>query len=80
MPASFKHPLARATCLRTAVAPDGSERPLLVIVTTIALDEAKDGYKKSLVERLSRAAKEHLSRFPNVSEFVLINRLRDWAA
>jgi hypothetical protein len=51
---------------------------MLVIATTLELDRAQKGYKKTFVERLSRAVKEHLSRFPDVAGFVLINRLRDW--
>jgi hypothetical protein len=78
MPGSFKHPLARVACLRPAVSLDGAERLMLVIATTLELDRAQKDYKKTFVDRLSRAAKEHLSRFPNVSGFVLINRLRDW--
>jgi hypothetical protein len=78
MPASFNHPLARGVCLRPAVSLDGAERPMLVVVTTLQLDPSREGYRRSYVERLSRAAKEHLSRFPDVAEFVLTNRLRDW--
>jgi hypothetical protein len=78
MPGSFKHPLARGACLRPAVSLDGAERPLLVVVTTLQLGPNQESYRKSFVERLSRAAKEHLSRFPDVAGFVLINRLTDW--
>jgi hypothetical protein len=78
MPGSFKHPLARAACVRPAVSTDGAERPTLVIATTLELDQAHKGYKKSFVDKLSHAVKEHLSRFPDVAGFVLINRLRDW--
>jgi hypothetical protein len=53
---------------------------MLLVVTTLELDRARKSYKKSLIERLSSAAKDHLSRFPDVAGFVLINRLRDWRA
>jgi hypothetical protein len=78
MPASFNHPLARGACLRTAVSLDGAERPMLVVITTLELDQAQRDYKKTYVDRLSRAAEDHLSGFPNVAGFVLVNRLRDW--
>ena len=45
----------------TAKAQDGSEQQVLVIVTTIPLEPADKGYKKSLVERLSRAAHDYLA-------------------
>ena len=78
MPTKFKHPLARASCLRPAVSLDGAKRSILLVVTTLELDPAHEGYKKSFVERLSRAVEHHLSQFPDVAGFVLINRLRDW--
>ncbi len=78
MSGEFKHPLARAACLRHAVGVDGSERLLLVVVTTLQLDPEGRGYKKAFVDKLSHAAREYLSRLPNPAGFVLINRLRDW--
>ena len=40
---------------------DGGEQRVLVIVTTIPLGPNDKGYKKSLVERLSRAARDYLA-------------------
>jgi hypothetical protein len=80
MPESFKHPLARSACRQLAVSVDGAARPMLVVVTTLQLDPSREGYKKSLVDKLSSAAKEHLSRFPSMAGFVLINCLKDWGA
>ena len=62
----------------TAKGLDDSEQRILVIVTTVALDPAQKGYKKSLVEKLSRAAREHLTESKEAQSFVLVNRLRDW--
>ena len=53
---AFSHPLARGAKVWTAKAHDGGEQRVLVIVTTIPLEPGDKGYKKSLVERLSRAA------------------------
>jgi hypothetical protein len=41
---------------------DGSEHRVLVIVTTMELDPSGRHYKKKLVEKLSRAASEHLKQ------------------
>lgn len=62
----------------TAKGHDGSEQRVLVIVTTIPLDPGEKGYKKSLVERLSRAAREYLGDSSEAASFLLMHRLRDW--
>ncbi len=62
----------------TAKGKDDREQRILVVVTTVALDPGQKGYKKSLVEKLSRAAREHLAESKEAETFVLINRLRDW--
>ena len=64
----------------TAKAHDGSEQRVLVIVTTIPLEPDEKGYKKSLVERLSRAAREHLANSNEAGSFMLVSRLREWNA
>ena len=64
----------------TAKLRDGGEQRVLVIVTTIALDPRKKGYKKSLVERLSLAAEEHLANSSDAASFMLMSRLREWDA
>jgi hypothetical protein len=74
---AFVHPLARGAKVWTAMRGD-SEQRILVIVTTVPLDPGQKGYKKSLVEKLSRVAREHLAESKDAEAFVLINRLRDW--
>ena len=76
---AFSHPLARGAKVWTARAHDGSEQRVLVIVTTIALDPGEKGYKKSLVERLSRAARDYLADSNEAPSFLLMSRLRDWS-
>jgi hypothetical protein len=76
---TFSHPLARAAKVWRAKTHDGGEQRLLVIVTTIPLDEKSKQYKKGLVERLSNAAQKYLTESAAASGFVLINRMRDWA-
>ena len=75
---SFVHPLARGAKVWAAHGQDGGEKRILVIVTTLPLEPGHKGYKKSLVEKLSHAAREHLDESKEADSFVLINRLRDW--
>jgi hypothetical protein len=77
---AFSHPLARGAKVWTAKAQDGSEQRVLVIVTTIPLEPDEKGYKKSLIERLSRAAHDYLVDSKEAASFLLVSRLRDWKA
>ena len=77
---AFAHPLARAAKVWTAKAADDSEQRILVIVTTIPLETGHKGYKKSLVEKLTRAAREYLAESKDAASFVLVSRPREWAA
>ena len=62
----------------TAKAQDGGEQRILVIVTTIPLEPSNKDYKKSLVERLSRAASDYLADSKEAASFLLVSRMRDW--
>jgi hypothetical protein len=77
---AFSHPLARAGKVWTAQANDGAEQRVLVIVTTIPLEPDEEGYKKSLVERLSSAAQAYIAESKEAASFLLMSRLRDWKA
>ena len=77
---AFSHPLARGAKVWTAKAQDGGEQRVLVIVTTIPLEPNDKGYKKSLVERLSRAARDYLADSNEAASFLLMSRMRDWNA
>ena len=76
---AFSHPLARASKVWTAKTHDGAEQRVLVIVTTIPLEPHDRGYKKSLVERLSRAAQDYLTDSNEAALFLLVSRARDWS-
>ena len=80
MSMAFSHPLARGAKVWTAKAQDGGEQRVLVIVTTIPLEPNDKGYKKSLVERLSRAADDYLADSKEAASFLLMSRMRDWNA
>jgi len=75
---AFSHPLARGAKVWTAKGQDGADQRVLVIVTTIALEPSDKGYKKSLVERLSRAAHDYLADSKEAASFLLMSRMRDW--
>jgi hypothetical protein len=75
---SFSHPLARGAKVWVAHGPDDAERRVLVIATTLPLQPDEKGYKKSMIEKLSRAARDHLAGSKEADSFMLINRLRDW--
>ena len=79
MPMAFSHPLARAAKVWTAKTHDGGEQRILVIVTTIPLEPHDRGYKKSLVERLSSAARDYLADSNEAALFLLVSRARDWS-
>ena len=76
---AFSHPLARAAKVWTAKTHEGAEQRVLVIVTTIPLEPGDKVYKKSLVERLSRAARDYLADSNEAPSFLLMSRLRDWS-
>ncbi|MDX7952724.1 hypothetical protein P7D22_16270 [Lichenihabitans sp. Uapishka_5] len=81
MAATFKHPLARdAKVWTTGGGQDGTTRRLLVVITTLELDETHKGFKADKVARLSDAARDWLkTQATEADDFVLINRPRDWA-
>jgi hypothetical protein len=76
---AFAHPLARAAKIWTARGKGDSEQRILVVVTTVPLESEHKGYKKGLVDKLSRAAQSYLDDSKEAVSYVLINRLRDWA-
>jgi hypothetical protein len=76
---TFSHPLARASKVWTASTHDGGEQRVLVIVTTIPLEPNDKGYKKSLVDRLSRAARDYLADSNEAASFLLMSRMREWS-
>ena len=74
----FTHPLARKAKVWPSKASDGSERRMLVVITTIALDPDNERYKQKLVDRLSDAARDYLARSDEAEGFILMNRMKDW--
>ena len=74
----FSHSLARKAKVWPMKSQDGSERHVLVVLTTLELDPESDKYKKKLVDRLSEAAAAYVAERFEVTDFILINRPKDW--
>jgi hypothetical protein len=74
----FRHPLARTARIWRAERLDGSDRSVLVIVTTMELDPKSDRYDERQVQRLSRAASGYLESSSEATAFVLMNQPKDW--
>jgi hypothetical protein len=75
---SFSHPLARRAKVWPMISRDGTRSSVLVIVTTLELDSQSNNFKKRLVERLSAEAADDVAEQSEVSEYILIDRLKDW--
>jgi hypothetical protein len=75
---SFIHPLAKKARTWPMTSRDGSERRVLVIITTLTLDPESEHYKKKLVDRLTDAACEYLSENADITDFIFINRMKEW--
>jgi hypothetical protein len=75
---SFTHPLAKKAKIWPMTSLDGAERRVLVVVTTLELAPENGKYKKKLVERLTAAASSYLEANGGVTDFILINRMKDW--
>jgi hypothetical protein len=75
---SFSHPLAKKAKVWAMKSQDGSERHVLVVLTTLELDPESQKYKKKLVDRLSAEAAAYVAANFEVTDFILINRPKDW--
>jgi hypothetical protein len=75
---SFAHPLAKKAKVWPMNTRDGSDRHVLVIVTSLVLDPQSEKYKKKLVDRLSEAASAYVAGKAGITDFVLINRIKEW--
>jgi cob(I)alamin adenosyltransferase len=80
MTPEFKHPLARRAKVWSSKTRDGVAQPLLVIVTTLALDDKDEDYRKKLVDKLDKAASDYVAQSPELAGFVLVNRPKEWGA
>jgi hypothetical protein len=74
----FSHPLARKAKVWPMKTREGSDRNVLVIVTSLVLDPQSEKYKKKLVDRLSKEASAYVAGNAGITDFVLINRIKEW--
>ena len=76
---AFEHPLARRAGVWTATSGDGTQQRILVVATTVVLDPKNKKYRRSLVDRLSTAARAYLADSNEAEWFVLIDgKPKEW--
>ncbi len=74
----FSHPLARAAKVWPAEVTGGETLQILVVVTTLDLDETSEQYNPEMVEALSAAAQEYIEESDEVDGFLIATRAMDW--
>jgi hypothetical protein len=78
MQKAFKHPLARrATSVRARLR-GGGEQTLLVVLTTLELDESAKAFSSRNVGRLRQAAEAFLTENTEFSGYAIVNRPKEW--
>ena len=76
---TFKHPLARDAKIWQSTGIKGKGQRILVVITTLELDEANRKYRAEKVERLTDAAKTWLAEHASAaSDILFVNRPKDW--
>jgi hypothetical protein len=75
---SFFHPLSKKAKVWPMKSWDGSDRNVLVIVTSLVLDPQSEKYKKKLVDRLTEEASAYVAGKAGITDFILINRMKEW--
>ena len=76
---AFEHPLARKAKVWTALSRDGTQQRILGVATTVVLDPKNKKYRRSLVDRLSNAARAYLADTNEAASFVLIGgKPKEW--
>ncbi len=78
MQKAFKHPLARKATTAKVRLREGGEHALLVILTTLELDESAKGFSKKNVDRLRGAAEAFVADAKELAGFVVVNRPKEW--
>ncbi len=71
---SFSHPLARAAKVWPAEVNTGETFKILVVVTTLDLDEASENYNQQMIDVLSAAAQEYVDGTDEVDGFLIATR------
>ena len=76
----FDHPLARDAKIWQSGGLSGPPRPILIVITSIALSPDQSRFKQKSFDRLTSAIEDWIVAHPDtVSDYVLINRPKTWA-
>jgi hypothetical protein len=78
MQKAFKHPLARKATTAKVRSRDGVEQALLVILTTLELEEGAKSYNAKNVDRLRRDAESFIAENAEFAGYTIINRPKEW--
>ena len=77
---SFSHPLARDAQVWSTGGKKGKAKRLLVIITTLQLNQEQKNFKADKVETLCSAAREWIDGNPEQAvDFLLMNRPKTWS-
>ena len=74
----FKHPLARKATTAKVRLRDGGDGALLVILTTMELDEGAKQFNRKNFDRLNAAARSFLAESDALAGYAIVNRPKDW--
>ncbi len=75
---SFSHPLARAAKVWPAEVTGGQTLQILVVVTTLDLNQDSENYNPEMVGRLSSAAQAYVDGSDEVHGFIIATRAIGW--
>jgi len=75
---TFKHPLARNATSAKAWLRDGGEQTLLVVLTTLELDEKAKDFNARNIGRLRQAAETFLTENAEFAGYAIVNRPKHW--
>jgi hypothetical protein len=78
MQKAFKHPLARNATGVKARRREGGDETLLIVLTTLTLDESAKGYSAKNIARLRQAAEAYLADNAEFAGYAIVNRPKEW--
>jgi hypothetical protein len=76
----FSHPLAKDSKVIATYRPNGAERLVLAVLTTVDLDPKGRRHSRAAIEKLSAAIRGYLAESGEAAAFILIDRSREWKA
>jgi hypothetical protein len=78
MQKNFKHPLARKATTAKLRLRDGGEGSLLLILTTMELDESAKRFSRKNYDRLNDSARNFLAETEGLAGYAILNRPKEW--